>query len=84
LLKSKYTGLPSARQAEQPLADDVALDLVRAGVDRVAARLQEPELPAPALFRERPLRDLRQGAEDLERQLRDALIQLDRFLVVYG
>src|SRR5881296_4256715 len=58
------------RQAEQPLGDDVLLDLGRAALDRVGARPEERLRPHPAL--DRPLRalpELRVRSLDLHRQL---------------
>ena len=63
------------RQPEHPLGDDAAQDLRRARLDRVAAAA---ELLAAASSRRtaRSREELRVGAEQLERELRHALVRL--------
>ncbi len=63
------SGARLARQAERPLADDVALDLVGAGVDGVGARPEEQPLQLAESY-VRPLRaGSRAGAEHVHREL---------------
>src|SRR5207248_6326750 len=67
----------AAREAEHALGDDVALDLRRAGVDRLGLRPHPAVLPAPVLDREGRLR--REGAVhalDSNRRLLHSLVHL--------
>ena len=88
---SPATDVTSARllrQAEHHLADDVALDLRRPGVDRAGARVEERADPAPRAVRRAGVvglerarraaagRRQRLGAEDVDRQLGDLLVVL--------
>src|SRR5438093_9968850 len=71
------------RQAEHALADDVLLDLRRAGIDRAGARPEEGGREGPGLagggvdLLELLARDhqLSEGPEDLERELVVALLE---------
>src|SRR5262245_16017113 len=73
-------------QAEHALADDVLLDLGRAGIDGAGPRPEERVGPGAAFtgrgvdveaeFLRRPCRELAEGAEELLHQLLIALLEL--------
>src|SRR4029078_6994546 len=60
---------------EHALADDVAQDLARPRLDRVAARAELLVLPVPVRIAA-AVRQLRMRTEDLERELGQALVVL--------
>src|ERR1043166_3999644 len=60
------TALSTPREAEDALGDDVAQDLARAGLDRVAARAQLLVSPVAVVL----------AFEDLHRELRQPLVLL--------
>jgi hypothetical protein len=67
----------SCGQVEHALGDDVALDLGRAGVDRAGARPEELARPVDVGPRVRAVaEELAAGAEEVERRLAEALVEL--------
>ena len=65
----RSSGARLARQPERALGDDVALDLVGAGVDRVGAREEEEALQLAERRTEPVRRDLGAGAEHVHGEL---------------